>query len=170
MKVVDIANEIYIDNGSPTTTSVPAIAYWIRGKVGWVNTMLFEELYITPNFEIFSSETGAEISLEIVSVIKQAYRVYDLEVLFRMTLNALAADSILSVKDNLGGTSFTKVNRNEVAKTVNTMRTGEMAYLNRMIDAYRSLKSGPSQVAGDDTFSGTVQAFPYYSPSIYRRQ
>ncbi len=168
MKVVDIANEIFIENGSSTTTSIPAIAFWIRGKVGWLNTVLFEDFYINPALEIFNADTG-EISLEAVSVIKQSYRVYDLEVQIRTMTNALAADSILSVQDNLGGTSFTRVNRNEIAKTIVTIRKDELLYLNRMIDAYRSLKSTPSQVAGDDTVVGCGQGFPYYHPLSVRR-
>lgn len=167
MKIVDIANEIFIENGSPTTTSIPAIAFWIRAKVGWLNTMLFETLSVNPNYEI--SNDNGEISLEIVSIIKQSYRVYDLEVQIRSMMNALATDSILSVKDNLGGTSFTRVNRNEIAKTLATIRKQESDFLQVMIDAYRSLMSAPSQVAGDDTLAGYSSGFPYYSPYTLRR-
>lgn len=167
MKIVDIANEIFIENGSPTTTSVPAIAFWIRAKVGWLNTILFEDLYINEALELYNS--SGEVSLEIVSIIKQAYRVYDLEVQIRNFMNALANDSILSVSDNLGGTSFTRVNRNEISKTLVNLRGNETKFLQIMIDAYRSLKATPSQVAGDDTQAGSSNGFPYFHPLTVRR-
>jgi hypothetical protein len=167
MNVVDIANEIYIDNGSPSDTSIPAIAFWIRGRVGWLNTMLFEDIYINEALELY--DPSGPIGLEIISIIKQAYRVYDLEVQVRNSMNALAVDSILSVKDNLAGTSFTRVNRNEIAKTLVALRKEETSFLKTMIDAYRSLKSSPSQVAGDDTMSGAFVPFPYYYPRSIRR-
>ena len=163
MKVVDIANEIYIDAGSPSDTSIPAIAFWIRTKTGWLNTILYEDFVVNDGFEIINA-TGAEISPEAVSIVKQLYKLYDLEVQVRKMMNAIAADGILSVTDNLGGTSFTRVNRNEVAKTLIMLRKDENDLLQRMIDSYRSLMSQPSQVAGDDTTSGYTYNFPSYRP------
>ena len=121
MKVVDIANDIYLDSGSPTYTSIPAIAYWIRAKTGWLNVTLFEDFTVNPNAEIYNDD-GSEISQEAVSVIKQLYKVYDLEVQIRSMMNAMAADGIIKVEDHLGGTSYTRLNRNEIAKTLITLR------------------------------------------------
>lgn len=167
MKVVDIATEIYIEQGSPTSTSIPAVAYWIRSKVGWLNTMLYEDLVIdTTTLEI--TNRGAEIDPQIVAILTQAYKIYDLEVQIRSAMNALAADSILEVSDNLGGTSFRRVNRNEIAKTLITIRKDEIGALKILIDSYRSLTSQPSQVAGDDTQSGVPEVYTLYRPFIRR--
>lgn len=168
MKVVDIANEIFIDSGEPSNTSIPAISFWIRGKVGWMNTLLFEDMYVTDSLEIYDGG-GSEISLEMVSVIKQSYRVYDLQLQINSSMTSLLSDGILSVSDNLAGTSFTRVNRNEIVKTLIMLRKDEMKYLDTMVHAYRSLKSVPSQVAGDDTYSGAFQNFPYYYQLSTRR-
>lgn len=168
MKIVDIANEIYIDSGSPDNTSIPAISFWIRGKVGWLNTLLFEDMYVNSDLEIYKTNAG-EISLEMVSVIKQSYRVYDLQLQINSLMNTLLSDGILSVQDNLAGTSFTRVNKNEIVKTLINLRKDEMKYLDTMVNAYRSLTSVPSQVAGDDTSSGIGQNFPYYYQLSTRR-
>jgi hypothetical protein len=124
MKVVDIATEIYIEQGSPSTTTIPAIAYWVRTKVGWLNAQVYEELSINDALEIMNK--GAEITPELVSIIKQAYKVYDLELQIKSLSLAIATDGILSVTDNLGGTSFTRVNRSEVMKTITQSRKDEL--------------------------------------------
>lgn len=168
MKIVDIANEIYIDAGSPTDTSIPAIAFWIRGKVGWLNTMVYEDLIVDPT-TLELTDNGTEINTEMVSLIKQLYKVYDLDVMIRNTINSLLSDGILQVTDNLGGTSFVRANRNEMAKTLMQVRKDEIQILNQMINSYRSLTSQPSQVAGDDTMVGYVEIYPTYHPLLIRR-
>lgn len=168
MKVVDIANEIYIELGSPISTTIPAIAYWIRTKAGLLNTMLYEDYTIDPvTLEILNAD-GSEIRPEAVAIVKQMYRVYDLEIQVRILMNALANDSILRVQDNLGGTSFVRVNKNEMAKTFLQLRKDEAKLLQDMIDSYRSLTAQPSQVAGDDTVPGYTQPYPYYRPMFTR--
>jgi hypothetical protein len=150
MRVVDIANEIYIDSGSPTSTSIPAIAYWIRGKVGEINNLLFEDFSINAAMEIVDGD--GEISIEAVSIIKKLYKIYDYEVSVRTNMNALAADSIIEVVDQ--GSSVRKVNRNEVSKTFVSLRNAEEESLNRLVTAYRSRTTAPTQVVGDDTEIG----------------
>jgi hypothetical protein len=167
MKVVDIANEIYIEQGSPTTTSIPAIAYWVRAKAGLLNTMLYEDFVVNDGLEIINGD-GSEIPTTVVSIVKQMYKVYDLEIQVRNLMNALASDGLIEVTDNLGGTSFKRVNRNEMAKTILQLRKDELKVLADLIDSYRSLTSQPSQVAGDDTTPGYHQLYPAY-PLMVRR-
>jgi hypothetical protein len=150
MKVVDIAQEIYIDAFEPTYTSVPAIAFWIRGKVGTINNSLCEDFVINDNGEI-SNSSGC-VSIEAVAVIKQYYRVYDLERQVNNNMNALAgSDALIEVNDNFGGASYRKVNRNEISKTIITLRKDEIKNLDNLIAAYKITKSNPAQVSGDDT-------------------
>ena len=162
MKISDISTEIYLENGSPTTTSIPAIAFWLRSKMGSLNTLLFEEFSLNDGLELVNSD-GTEITPEVVAIVKQLYRVYDLEVQVRTFMNALASDGLLSVQDNLGGTSFTRVNRNEVSKTLISMRKDELAFLDKLITSYRSRSSRPQQVAGDDT---QVGIYPHYTSFV----
>lgn len=161
MKVVDIAQEIFIDAGSPTSTSIPAIAFWIRGKVGSINNLLYESFSISKDTYEILGDNGEEISPEAVAVIKQMYRVYDYEVQIRSNLNSLATDSILQVEDN--GSSVTRVNRNEVSKTLASIRKNEIDALENMVTAYRCRSSEPSQIAGDDTTEGVfTSSFRYF--------
>jgi hypothetical protein len=162
MKVVDIANEIYSEAGNPSTTSIPAIAFWIRAKVGAINNLLFESFTIDDTtFEI--KNANGEISPDAVAIIKQMYKLYDYEVQIRANMNALLTDSILRVEDQ--GSSVTKINRNEVSKTLQAIRKDEITLLNQQVNAYRSGSSLPSQVAGDDTVQGSYPPFSVY----YRR-
>lgn len=152
MKVQDIANEIYIEAGSPSSTSIPAISFWVRAKVGALNNILFESFTIdSVTYEIVDG-CGAEINPEAVAIIKQMYRVYDYEIQIRSNMNSLAGDSILEVTDQ--GSSVKKVNRNEVSKTLAQVRKDESTALNNLITSYRLRGAGPKQVAGDDTQVG----------------
>ena len=49
MKIVDIADEIHRELGSPSTLSIPAIAFWVRTNVGSMNN------HLNTSYEIDSS-------------------------------------------------------------------------------------------------------------------
>lgn len=166
MKVVDIANHIFIEVGEPTTTTIPAIAFWVRGKVGWLNAILYEGFYVDEaTQEVLNADKGnAEISPEAVAVLIQNYKVYDLEGQIRNMLNAISLNGIIEVQDNLAGTSFKRINRSEVLKTLVQLKKDEVLLLHDMIATYQSLMSNPSQVAGDDTQPGYSELFPSYRP------
>jgi hypothetical protein len=158
MKVVDIANEIYVDAGSPTSTSVAAIAFWVRGKVGDINNLLLTSFIINDEYEIVDGD-GTEIPIEAVAIIKKMYKIYDYEIQIRTQMNAVLTDSILEVSDQ--GSSVKKINRNDVSKTFANLKGIEEAALNNLIHSYRNREAGPSQVAGDDTTPG------YYPTATY---
>jgi hypothetical protein len=67
----------------------------------------------------------------------------------RANLTTLGTDTVLSVSDD--GSSVTKVNRNEINKVVYQIRRQEALELDNLIASYKSSKSGPVQVAGNDT-------------------
>jgi len=114
MKVVDIANEIYLENASPTDTSIAAIAFWLRSNVGKLNTILYEDFYVNDSsLEIFDS-ANAEISYIAVAIMKAMYKVYRIELDIRANINAINNDSILAATDE--GFSIKKINRSEILK------------------------------------------------------
>lgn len=154
MKVVDIANEIYVEEGSPTSTSIPAIAFWIRGRVGEINNLLFENYIINTSYEIVT-DGGDEITPEAVSIIKKLFKVYYYDVQIRGHMNSISLDTVLEVTDN--GSTVRKINRNEVSKTLTILKKDEVLQLQQLITAYRSKGSTPSQIAGDDTVTGEMQ-------------
>jgi hypothetical protein len=153
MKVVDIATEIYINVGSPTSTSIPAIVYWIRSKVGTINNSLYEDFVIDPvTYEILDG-SGAEISADAVAIIQKFYEVYDLDVQIRTQMNALASDSLLEFTE-VDGSHFRRTNRNEISKTLASIKKDELQRLKDLINGYRIHKAVPAQVTGDDTVEG----------------
>jgi hypothetical protein len=155
-----------VDSGSPTDTSIPAIAFWIRGKIGTLNTLLYEDFAYDP-VTLELTANGGELSYEAIAIIKQLYRVYDCDLQIRKQMNALNADSIISWEDQ--GTAIRKVNRNTVSQTYVMLRKEELKTLTDMITAYRNRSSQPSQVSGDDILAGFLPIYPGYYPSYIRR-
>lgn len=165
MKVVDMANEIYVDLLNPSYTSIPAIAFWLRSNVGWLSIELYKSFSVDPTtLEIIDNDTGAEIDLFASAILKQYYFVEDLGGQVRNMLMSGMTDGILSVKDNLAGTSFTRINKAQLAKVMLDYHKEEHEVLNKMVTAYRIGQAVPSQVAGDDTQPGFSQPWPYYRP------
>ena len=54
MKVVDIADEIFRELDSPSSLSIPAIAYWLRANIGTLNN------YINTSYVINSTSVLEE--------------------------------------------------------------------------------------------------------------
>jgi len=155
MKIVDIATQIYQDAGEPTTSSIPAISYWVRGKVGDINVLLYEDFIVeetSGQYEILDADS-VEISVDAVSIIKQLYQIYDYQVQIRTQMNALVTDTILEFKE-IDGSSFKRTNRNEVSKTLASIRKDELETLKGMVNSYRIKKAVPASVAGDDDLAG----------------
>ena len=46
MKVVDIANEIFIELGEPSSLSIPAITFWVRSNIGKLNNAINTQFFI----------------------------------------------------------------------------------------------------------------------------
>jgi hypothetical protein len=167
MKIVDIATEIFFDAGSPAETSIPAIAFWIRGKIGTLNTVLFENFQFNETTKEINSANGGDLSYEAIAIIKQMYRIYDYDIQIRTQLAALAVNSIVKIEDQ--GTSITRVNRNTINQTLSKIRKEEIDMLAYLIKSYHSREGVPLQVAGDDTQVGYTQQFPS-SYAIYPRR
>lgn len=149
MKIADISLEIYLDQGSPTDTCIPVIAHWIRGRIGTLNILLFENLTIDPiTLELLNG--GQEVNYEIIAILKKMYKIYDFDIQIRQQMSSLANNGVLTATDN--GSTVTRINRNEVSKTLASLKKQEQEDLNSMITSYRIKGANPEQVAGDDTF------------------
>ena len=87
MKVVDIANEIYLELGSPTTTSLAAVSFWIRSNIGRLNNLINENFSILqPTYEIintFSDNTVEEININAAAILKKMYFLHHYDTLIR---------------------------------------------------------------------------------------
>lgn len=152
MKVVDIANEIYLENAEPEDTSIPAIAYWIRSNVGRLNNMIYENFAVDPaSLEILRGD-NTEISTLAAAIVKSMYKIYRIELDIRGTLSYINTDSVLEAKDQ--EFAVKKINRSEILKTLTAFKKDSMKELVDLIHNYRSYNGAPSQVTGDDTEIG----------------
>ena len=56
IKVVDIADEIHRELGSPSDLSIPAISYWLRTNIGKLNNLLYLSLTVDDDTLEFSTD------------------------------------------------------------------------------------------------------------------
>jgi hypothetical protein len=155
MKVVDIANEIYLENASPSDTTIPAIAFWIRSNVGKLNAMLYERFFIdstTLDIHRCCGEQVFEIGQMGSSIIKLMFKVYRADLDIRNMLYSATTDTILKATDQ--EFSVEKVNKSELLKTLSQLKKDTLKELQDLVHNYRSFHGEPSQVAGDDTVMG----------------
>ena len=157
MKVVDIADDVYRELGSPTSLSIPAIAFYIRSAVGALNSYINEEYFIyTGNLEIVKDVDGSNIEIgeEESSILKKMYLVHYYDSKIRTNLTALDADTIIEVTDQ--GSSVRKINKNEQGKIYAGVRNILSVELKEMIASYKLNDVQPLQVAGDDDQSAYI--------------
>ena len=159
MKIVDIADDVYRELGSPTTLSIPAIAFYVRGAVGSLNSYINTSFELNADLEIeetvtdnSGTETVTEIGISEAAILKKMYLVHFYDAKIRTNLTSLDSDTIVEVTDQ--GSSVRKINKNEVSKTLLSIRNQEYEGLQRLISLYKISKSTPNQVVGDDTIEG----------------
>ena len=66
MKVVDIAQEIYMELGEPSSLSMPAIAFWIRSNVGALNNYIDKAFKINDSsleIEEYHSDSSSDLQI-----------------------------------------------------------------------------------------------------------
>jgi hypothetical protein len=151
MKIVDIAQEIMLlDSSNPIATSLPAVSYFLRANIGYLNTLLFEDFKIDQNTLEITHCNGNDLNPEAKAIIKQIYKIYDSKQQINNNMNALASDTLLSIKDEFGGVSYTRQNRNSMAQTWASIMRQETDILNEMVGSYKINKATPLAVFGDD--------------------
>ena len=162
MKVVDIADEIYREMGSPSDTSVPTISFWIRSNIGALNNHTNMEFTIDgTTLEISyldDDDVAISLDLEEVSILKKMYLIYDYDNKLRTVTGAASWDAVLEIND--AGTSIKKINKSEIGKTLAQLKKEEVAQLNNLINSYKLREAKPRQVAGDDTVEGIFPEQP----------
>lgn len=169
MKVVDIADEIYSDLGSPSSLSIPPIAFWIRTHIGELNNHIHTAYVINATtLEIEQAKpdsTMESIGLDETSVLKKMYTVYYYDTKIRYNIGAAEQDTVIEVSD--GGSSVKKINKNEVVKSLTSLKRQEYIELQKLINGFKISRSEPRQVAGDDTVAGEYGEDNTYDRSSY---
>ena len=151
MTISDIADECFQEAGEPSDTSVAAIAYFLRNKVGLLNVRTFSTYSLNSSYEIVD-EDGGSISTEAVSILKTFYRLDRYDYLIRASLASLDSSSVIEVRDD--GSSVKKSDRNQTIKTLKDLKKDELEELNFLIASYKIRASSPSSIDGDDTEAG----------------
>ena len=168
MKVVDIAQEIYLELGEPSSLSIPAIALWVRSNVGALNNYIDKVFKIndsTLEIEQYHSDSSADVQIgrEEKAILKKMYMVHYYAIKLRETLGAAASDPTIEVSSD--GATVKKVNKNELSKTYAQARRLEYEELQHLIAGYKKFEFLPLQVAGDDTVEGS----PTYTQIQFNR-
>lgn len=145
IKVVDIADEIHRELGSPSDLSIPAISYWLRTNIGKLNNLLYLSLTVDDTTLEFSTDITDDQSV----IFKKLYIVYYYDTKIRSTLGAAGTDSVVEVSSD--GARVRKINKNELSKTWLQAKNQEYNELKQLISAYVSTQNAPIQIAGDDT-------------------
>ena len=155
MKVVDIADEIHRDLASPTDLSIPAVAFWVRSHIGDLNNHIhtsFEVNLTTLEIEQTKSDVITALAEIEASILKKMYMVHYYDLKIRYNIGAASTDTVIEVSD--GGSSVKKINKNEIIKSLTSLKRQEYDELQNLINGYKISNSKPIQVAGDDTVKG----------------
>lgn len=156
MKVVDIANELYSELGSPANISLAAISFWLRSNIGRLNNLINENFSILePTYEIIntlSDNTTEEININAAAILKKMYHLHYYDILIRENLGASGTDSSIEIESD--GMRVRKVSKTEIGRNLISIKKSEMEEYNSLITAYKTNKASPRQVAGDDTVVG----------------
>ena len=170
MKVVDIADEIFRELGSPSTLSIPPIAFWVRTNLGGLNSKLNTSYVINSTSmeieqtttDIAGVKTTAEIGDNEKYILKKMYLIHFYDVQIRNTLGAASTDAIIEIEAD--GTRVKKVNKTEQGRWYQNAKRTELEELKNIINQYRSNSSKPLQVAGDDFIHGTSHLTTFRPP------
>lgn len=156
MKVVDIANEIYSELGSPTTTNLAAISFWIRSNIGRLNNLINENFSILEStYEIINTlldNTTEEININAAAILKKMYYLHYYDTLIRQNIGASATDSFIEVESD--GMRVRRISKTEIGRNLISIKKAENEEFNSFVTAYKVNKASPRQVAGDDTVVG----------------
>ncbi len=98
MKTVDIAQEIFKELGEPTSSSVPAIAFWVRANIGQLNNYLKESFTVNDSYEIVDAD-NQEINIEAVAILKKMYSLHDYDLKIRANIISISSSDIVSISD-----------------------------------------------------------------------
>jgi hypothetical protein len=156
MTITLIADEIYRELGSPSSLSVPSVAFWLRGHIGDVYNLLSTSYAISLTD---GSTVEPEINEEEKAIFKKLFNVYYYDLKIRENLGAASHDILEVVSD---GASVRIVNKNEISKTYVALRKEESNELSNLVNKYNQNAASPLQVVGDDTSSDDSTSTSYY--------
>ncbi len=150
MHVVDIANDIYLNEiDQDTETSIAAICQYLRGSIGYLNSLIFKNYYIDPiTLEIINADDGQEIGVDEVAIYKKLYLINYYDRLVKKFLGASGIDTIRTI--NQDGIIVTLSDKNQIAQTYRNIKKDTQLDLQQLMNGYKFKRSTPAQVESDD--------------------
>ena len=162
MKVVDIADELFNELGSPTTLSIQAISYWLRSNIGSLSNYLNEDFTLNAtdlDIEKTVNDEKVQIDEDEKDILKKMYHIHYYDILLRSTLSAAGTDSVVEIQSD--DTRVRRINKYELSKTYISLKRLEQDELTKFVNGYKIKKSSPVQIAGDDTVKGQYPHINY---------
>ena len=162
MKVVDIADELFNELGSPTSLSIQAISYWLRSNIGSLSNYLNEDFTLNASnldIEKTVNDEKVQIDEDEKDILKKMYHIHYYDILLRSTLSAAGTDSVVEIQSD--DTRVRRINKNELSKTYISLKRLEQDELTKLVNGYKIKKSSPVQIAGDDTVKGQYPHINY---------
>lgn len=143
--IIDIANEIHQELGSPNNIAPGLIGYWIRSNIGSLNNLINSSYQIN----LANGQINPDIGENEKAIFKKQYFIHYYDTKLRDTLNLANSDSVVEVSEN--GATIRLLNKNEVAKTYISLKKTEQEDLFKMLHLYRMNNASPESVVGADT-------------------
>mgnify|MGYP003641201461 CR=1 FL=1 len=144
--ISDITQDIFENEfmGEFSMTNPDCISGWLDSNVGKLNTQLYECFSGQSGTYCFNDQAGDIYKLMYM----QDYYTKQAAIALRGILDGTGGSNILSVKE--GDTAVTRVNKNEVAKTMRSVATDYSNQIDSLVGKYQIYISNPVQVAGED--------------------
>lgn len=158
MKVVDVANQIFLDLGEPSNLSVPPITTWLRNNIGRLNTLIDTEYVINPT----TQEIEPELGYMEADIYKELYAIKYYERMVTANLGAASLQSLSAIQD--GESSVKWQPKTEIAKYWSDLRKSSMENVKGLVAGYVINAAQPKQVIGDDN----IDVPQSYSDFYYR--
>jgi len=161
MKVVDIADELFREVGEDSNYSIASVSYWVRANIGRLNSHLYTFFKIKPSTLELVQNTDtknnnilveAEITVDEAAILKKMFLIYYYDRTIRTNITSAGTDTIIQVTDQ--GSTVRKINKNEVIKSLTSIKRQEYQEMKDLIRDYRAHQVKPRQVVGDDTIKG----------------
>lgn len=156
VKVIDLSQELYEELSSPTDISMASISFWIRSNLGRLNNLL------GTSFDI--NETNLEITpdmnINISSIFKGLYHIYNIE---RLARGSFGASSVVEIQSDGGIARLSS--STEKGKAYLQLRNQMKDALDDEISNYLNAGTEPLAVHGSDSLN-TVYNLCY---DVYNR-
>ena len=94
----------------------------------------------------------SEITIDEAAILKKMFLIYFYDRTIRTNIANASSDTIVQVTDQ--GSTVKKINKNEVIKSLTSLKRQEYTEMKELIRDYKSNQVRPRQVVGDDTIKG----------------